>query len=87
MERAVTGTYSGNIQPRSPHSRGSTGLLRTLYAISDEDRAEKVRHILFATPEEIQAAFERLAKFSKIQAHRSVITGNADGQGGIVLPV
>lgn len=86
-ERAITGTYSSNIQPRSPLSRGSTGLLRTLYAISDDDRAEKVRNILFATPEEIQAAFKRLTDFAKAGRRRSVITGESAGRGGIVLPV
>ncbi|MBQ7158558.1 MAG: insulinase family protein [Treponema sp.] len=88
VERAVTGTYSSNIQPRSPHSRGATGLLRTLYGIFDEDREEKVKGLLFATPEEVRDSFRRLAAFAKQRAHRSIITGNnADVKSGIVLPV
>ncbi len=88
VERAVTGTYSSNIQPRSPHSRGSTGLLRTLYGIFDEDREKKIKNLLSATPEEVRDAFRRLAGYVKKGAHRSLITGKADGQKSvIVLPV
>ncbi|MBQ3966594.1 MAG: insulinase family protein [Treponema sp.] len=88
VERAVTGTYSSNIQPRSPHSRGSTGLLRTLYGIFDEDREEKIKGLLFASPEEVRDAFRRLADYAKKARHRSLITGNTpDKASGIVLPV
>lgn len=88
-ERAVVGSYSGNIQPRSPHSRGSTGLLRTLYAVSDDDREAKVRAMLSATPSELQAAFSRLSKFSKGRKQRAIICGNSDEYTGktISLPV
>ena len=87
VERAVTGAYSGNIQPRSPQSRGAMGLLRTLYGISDEDRKEKVRAILFATPEDMQETFRRFLQFTKKKKSRAMITGGSDETGGIVLPV
>ncbi len=88
VERAVTGTYSSNIQPRSPHSRGSTGLLRTLYGIFDEDREEKIKGLLFASPEEVRDAFRRLADYAKRNVRRSLITGNtSDRKSGIMLPV
>ncbi|MBQ6781284.1 MAG: insulinase family protein [Treponema sp.] len=87
VERAVTGTYSSNIQPRSPYSRGSTGLLRTLYAISDDDREAKIRALLFATPEDVQKAFKRLLQFVRQKKRRSLITGASDTTDGIMLPV
>lgn len=89
VERAVVGAYSGNIQPRSPHGRGATGLLRMLYAVSDEDREEKVRAMLSATPQELQAAFVRLAEFARGQKQRAIICGNNSmGTGKTIrLPV
>lgn len=88
-ERAVVGTYSGNIQPRSPHGRGATGLLRTLYAVSDDDREAKVRAMLSATPQDLREAFARLAAFAAERTARAIMCGNiSNGTGkSIRLPV
>ena len=54
----------------------------------DEDREEKIKGLLFASPEEVRDAFRRLADYAKKARHRSLITGNTpDKASGIVLPV
>ena len=88
-EKAITGCYSNFIQPKSPRNRGSTGLLRTLYAISNEDREEKIRMMLSLTAEDLTRAFAILRDFAKKTAKRAIICGqNIKSAGKItVLPL
>ncbi|MCR5725394.1 MAG: insulinase family protein [Treponema sp.] len=89
VEKAITGCYSNFIQPKSPRSRGSTGLLRTLYAISDDDREEKIRLMLSLTADDIQKGFTLLRDFAREKATQAIICGqNIKSAGKItVLPL
>lgn len=73
VDRAIIGSYSNFIQPKTPKSRGSTGLLRTLYAICDCDREEKVIQMLSAGADDIRRSFEKLSENARAQRCRSII--------------
>jgi Zn-dependent M16 (insulinase) family peptidase len=45
-QKAVTGAYSSMIQPKSPSSRGFTGLLRAIYGVSEDDREQRLKWLL-----------------------------------------
>lgn len=61
MERIITGSYSKEIQPRTPSGKGSAGFMRALYGISDEARSEKLKTLLHATPIDIQKSLKYLS--------------------------
>ncbi|MDR1748138.1 MAG: insulinase family protein [Spirochaetaceae bacterium] len=61
LERAITGCYSREIQPRSPMAKGFTGFVRALYGITDELREKKIAALLGTTAEQLRAAAERVA--------------------------
>jgi len=88
VEKAVTGTYSREIQPRSPAGRGNTGFLRILYGITEEDRKRKLEAILSVTGAELETAAERLLHNS-VQNRKAVICGkNVNStETYILLPV
>ena len=56
-EKAVMGTYSHFVVPKTPRARGNIELLRTLYAIDDDDRENKLLELLHCTPEELKKGF------------------------------
>jgi presequence protease len=87
--RSVIGTYSSNIQPRSPYARGATGLLRTLYAIQDDDREQKVRRILSITPEDMHQALVRFDQNLMGKKYRAVICAKFNETDGkfVTLPL
>lgn len=74
VEKAVTGTYSGEIQPRTPAGRGNTAFLRQLYCMDGEEKKEKMRILKTITGDDLHAAAVRLLKFRKSGARCSVIT-------------
>ena len=63
-EKAVMGTYSHFVVPKTPRARGNIELLRTLYAIDDDDRENKLLELLHCTPEELKKGFNELLEFS-----------------------
>jgi Zn-dependent M16 (insulinase) family peptidase len=88
-DRAVIGSYSHLIQPRSPQSRGSTGLLRTLYGVTDKDREKKARFVLAVTPADMEKTLSRISKFLKKNNHPVVICNKTREKTGkiVVLPL
>ena len=88
VEKAITGTYSHEVQPRSPAGRGSTGFLRCLYGISNEARQKKILDILSVTAADIKSASERLYRNSSTST-AAVICGknSTTTDSGIQLPV
>ncbi len=74
VEKAVTGTFSGEIQPKTPGGRGSTAFLRELYCIDSREKLEKARILLTITALDLHKAALRLLKFRKKQAKCVIIT-------------
>ncbi|MGP1459628.1 MAG: insulinase family protein [Treponema sp.] len=87
-ENLVIGAYGDEVQPFSPVGRGNAGFMRTLYCISDEDRAAKLRNLLSVTPETLQSAALRIAS-GIAERHDVVICDKAQAAGtdAIELPV
>ena len=88
-EKAVMGTYSHFVVPKTPRARGSIELLRTLYAIDDVDRENKILELLHCTPAELKKGFNELLEFSKKIKYRVIIGPDNDDLGGekIFLPL
>lgn len=89
VEKAIMGTYSSFIQPKTPKSRGSIGLIRSLFAIRDEDRAEKVLKILNTKESEIKNQFAELSSMLKRKKSRVIICDKNNKIAGkiITLPL
>ncbi len=62
VDKAVTGTYSREIQPRSPANKGFTGFVRQLYGITDEVRREKMQLLKNITAKDIEKTAKKLLK-------------------------
>lgn len=76
VEKTVIGSYSNYIQPQSPRARGATGLVRLLFAITDEDREEKILKILNLKSEDMKEAFKRIHSIiEKSGRNRVVLCG------------
>ncbi len=73
VEKAVAGTYSGSVQPKTPKGRGSAAFLRELYLMSPKEIMERTRLLLSITPEDLQKAARRLLSFRKKRAKSVVI--------------
>ncbi len=71
LERVIAGCYSREIQPRAPSVRGFAGFIRQLFGVRDEEREEKVRTLITATPKDIQTAAKRFA--SKVDELKSSV--------------
>ena len=59
-EKAVVGTYSAFVQPKTPASKGTLSLIRTLYAVQDDEREQIIRNILAAKPSDLKKTFQKL---------------------------
>ncbi len=79
VEKALMGYYSQWIQPTTPRGKGSTALMRTLYAIHDDDRERKLAAALNVTPEDLRSGFKRLYEFSQSPSfkNRTFLTGKS----------
>ena len=62
VDKAVTGTYSKEVQPRSPVNRGFTGFVRKLYGIEDEVRKQKMQLLKNITAKDIEKTAKKLLK-------------------------
>jgi len=88
VERAITGTYSREIQPRSPAGRGFTGFLRCLYGITEAEREKKLKWILSVTGPDMTAAAGRLYEQSLTGSSAVICGKNTIPPGSrIILPV
>lgn len=72
-EKAVMGTYSHFVTPKTPRAKGNIELLRVLYGINSDDRENKLLELLRCTPEELKTGFRRLADFSAQCKYRVII--------------
>lgn len=61
VEKAVTGCYSYEVEPRTPSGRGATAFLWELYGISNAQKNRRVRRLLSVTAGDLQKAAERYA--------------------------
>lgn len=84
LERAVTGCYSKEVQPRSPSARGFTGFIRALYGIRDEEREQKLDALLSATASDVQKAARALSE-NAYNAHKSILCGKYTGSTGTII--
>jgi Zn-dependent M16 (insulinase) family peptidase len=89
LERAITGTYSREVQPRSPSSRAFTGFIRKLCGITNEQRDAKIAAMLAMTARDMQKTAERLLSQCAGDNPLAVIFGEENGfQGSIVdIPI
>jgi len=74
LERAITGTYSRWIQPRTPGAKGYVAFMRKLYGLSDTEKVDIIKNILTVSSEELQEAFKRFYSNS-LKGSRKVILG------------
>lgn len=88
-QKAVMGTYSHFVVPKTPHSRGNIALLRTLYAIDERDRENKILELLNCSPEDLREGFKKLYEFSRNIKYRVIIGAEGCDLGGekLVLPL
>jgi Zn-dependent M16 (insulinase) family peptidase len=87
LERAITGTYSSEVQPRSPSSRGFTGFIRKLYGITNEQRDAKIAAMLAMTARDMQLTAERLLSHCTNDNPLAVISGDETGFNGNIADI
>jgi len=93
LERAITGCYSKEVQPRSPSSRGFTGFIRALYGIRDEQREQKIETLLSACSTDVRDAACSLALRAEngtepsVLCKKALICGEYKGTTGIIIPL
>jgi Zn-dependent M16 (insulinase) family peptidase len=80
LEKAITGCYSREIQPRAPADKGFTAFIRVLYGISDDLRLAKLRRMLELSPVDISLAAQRLLSDLDV-AHCAVLAGKKQLKG------
>ena len=73
VEKAVAGTYSNLITPRTPKSRGNAAFLRQLYLIDPKEVAERTRILLSIKAADLQAAARRMLKASRASSNSVLI--------------
>jgi Zn-dependent M16 (insulinase) family peptidase len=77
-ERAITGAYSREVQPRSPSSRGFQGFIRALYGLTERAREERIARILSVREEDLRNAARRLWERCGERCAQAVLAGAAD---------
>ena len=60
LEKTITGSYSREVQPRSPADKGFTAFIRVLYGITDEIRKAKLERIVSVTAEDMHSCGRRM---------------------------
>ena len=73
VEKAVTGTYSGEIQPKTPSGRGTAAFLRQLYLLDNSEKLEQIRILKTITSDDIRSAAKRLLRSMRQKSKRVVI--------------
>jgi len=93
LEKAITGCYSKEIQPKTPSARGSLGFNRYLCGISPELRQKKLQLLLTVTPQDVSKAAMRILDQMKNKSYKSIVCGknidkSKENTGNIIsLPV
>ncbi len=85
VEKAVAGTYSGAVQPRTPKGRGSAAFLRQLYLIDSKEALNNIRLLLSIKPEDLQKAARRLLKERKKKAKSVLIIPKGSAQADVEI--
>jgi hypothetical protein len=85
MERIITGSYSKEIQPRTPSGKGGAGFMRALYGISDEKRAEKLRTLLNAKSTDIQKSLQNLLNLLSKRKMVIIFNKSLESAGKIIV--
>lgn len=73
VEKAIAGTYSSSIHPKTPKTRGNTAFLRQLYLVDSKDLMEWTRILLSVNAEDLQKAAKRLLASRKKEASSVLI--------------
>lgn len=73
VEKAVTGTYSGEIQPKTPSGRGTAAFLRQLYLLDNSEKVEQMRILKTISAGDIRSAATRLLRSMRRKSKRVVI--------------
>ena len=77
VEKAVMGSYSEFITPKTPRAKGTSALISALYGIMQEDREKRVLDLLLCDDKALKEGFKRMNHFSNEKKYR-VIIGNRD---------
>ena len=85
MERIITGSYSKEIQPRTPSGKGGAGFMRALYGISDEKRAEKLKTLLNAKSTDIQKSLQNLLNLLSKRKMVIIFNKSLESAGKIIV--
>lgn len=62
VEKAIAGTYSSLVQPKTPKGRGSAAFLRQLYLVDPKEVLERTKILLSITAEDLQKAARNLLR-------------------------
>lgn len=73
VEKAVTGTYSGEIHPKTPSGRGTAAFLRQLYLLDSSEKMEQIRILKGILSCDIASAAKRLLRSMRQKSKRVVI--------------
>lgn len=73
VEKAIAGTYSGSVQPKTPKGRGHTAFLRQLYLIDPKEVMGNTKTLLTINAQDLQKAARRLLKSRKKDAKSVLI--------------
>lgn len=65
VEKAVTGVYSGEIEPRTPAARGQTAFMWELYGLTNAQRKRRLSRLLSATVKDLRSAAKRYSQAPK----------------------
>ena len=65
VEKAITGVYSGEIEPRTPASRGQTAFMWELYGLTNVQRKRRLSRLLSATVKDLRSAAKRYSQAPK----------------------
>ena len=94
VEKSITGTYSAEIEPKSPATRGMTGIFRELYGFSGEQKLRRLEWLLKITPEDLRNAalrFEAAPKKGKtvVFTSKTLLSDKIEKKSGkiITLPL
>ena len=73
VEKAIAGTYSSAIQPKTPKGRGNTAFLRQLYLVCQKEVMANTKTLLSIKARDLQEAARRLLKERKKSASSALI--------------
>ncbi len=87
VEKAIAGTYSSAIQPKTPKGRGNTAFLRQLYLVNQKEVMANTKTLLSIKAKDLQEAARRLLKARQKSAASALIVpkGSPASRGSIEI--